>query len=58
MFSFGVVMWELLTGEEPYADMHYGAIIGRVLECLYSISFDFYGRYIVRDGKLSCNYIY
>ena len=34
MFSFGVVMWELLTGEEPYADMHYGAIIGRVLECL------------------------
>ena len=21
-------MWELLTGEEPYASMHYGAIIG------------------------------
>ena len=21
-------MWELLTGEEPYADLHYGAIIG------------------------------
>lgn len=28
MFSFGIVMWELLTGEEPYADLHYGAIIG------------------------------
>lgn len=21
-------MWELLTGEEPYDDLHYGAIIG------------------------------
>lgn len=21
-------MWELLTGDEPYADLHYGAIIG------------------------------
>ncbi|KAK4762038.1 hypothetical protein SAY87_029922 [Trapa incisa] len=28
VFSFGIVMWELLTGEEPYADLHYGAIIG------------------------------
>jgi hypothetical protein len=24
-------MWELLTGEEPYANMHYGAIIGMSL---------------------------
>ena len=31
MFSFGIVMWELLTGEEPYASMHYGAIIGMSL---------------------------
>lgn len=30
MFSFGIVMWELLTGEEPYADLHYGAIIGKI----------------------------
>lgn len=22
-------MWELLTGEEPYGDMHCGSIIGR-----------------------------
>lgn len=28
VFSFGVMMWEILTGEEPYADLHYGAIIG------------------------------
>lgn len=28
VFSFGIVMWELLTGDEPYADLHYGAIIG------------------------------
>lgn len=28
VFSFGIVMWELITGEEPYGDMHYGAIIG------------------------------
>ncbi|KAF7825700.1 putative serine/threonine-protein kinase SIS8 [Senna tora] len=27
VFSFGISMWELLTGEEPYADMHCGAII-------------------------------
>jgi len=29
VFSFGIVMWEILTGEEPYATMHYGAIIGK-----------------------------
>lgn len=28
VFSFGIVMWELLTGEEPYENMHCGAIIG------------------------------
>ncbi|XP_073129070.1 uncharacterized protein [Henckelia pumila] len=27
VFSFGIAMWEILTGEEPYADMHCGAII-------------------------------
>lgn len=31
VFSFGIVLWELLTGEEPYADLHYGAIIGNDL---------------------------
>lgn len=31
VFSFGIVMWELLTGEEPYADLHYGAIIGNYM---------------------------
>lgn len=30
-------MWELLTGEEPYADMHCASIIGneQQLPCLY-----------------------
>ena len=28
VFSFGIAMWEILTGEEPYANMHCGAIIG------------------------------
>jgi len=23
VFSFGTVMWELLIGDEPYADLHY-----------------------------------
>ncbi|KAF2309302.1 hypothetical protein GH714_001550 [Hevea brasiliensis] len=31
VFSFGIVLWEILTGEEPYANMHYGAIIGAIL---------------------------
>ncbi|XP_073308920.1 uncharacterized protein [Primulina huaijiensis] len=30
-FSFGIVLWEILTGEEPYANMHYGAIIGGIV---------------------------
>ncbi|KAG9151127.1 hypothetical protein Leryth_002703 [Lithospermum erythrorhizon] len=31
VFSFGIVMWEILTGEEPYASMHCGAIIGGIV---------------------------
>ncbi|XP_052133766.1 uncharacterized protein LOC127752443 isoform X2 [Oryza glaberrima] len=31
VFSFGIVMWEILTGEEPYANMHYGTIIGGIV---------------------------
>lgn len=32
VFSFGISLWEILTGEEPYADMHCGAIIGGILK--------------------------
>ncbi|CAI9771190.1 unnamed protein product [Fraxinus pennsylvanica] len=31
VFSFGISMWEIWTGEEPYADMHCGAIIGGIV---------------------------
>ncbi|PQQ19381.1 uncharacterized protein Pyn_39647 [Prunus yedoensis var. nudiflora] len=31
VYSFGIVMWEILTGEEPYANMHCGAIIGGIV---------------------------
>ncbi|XP_072992046.1 uncharacterized protein [Typha latifolia] len=31
VYSFGIVMWEILTGDEPYADMHTGAVIGGIL---------------------------
>lgn len=31
VFSFGIVLWEILTGDEPYADMHCGAIIGGIV---------------------------
>ncbi|CAN4081815.1 unnamed protein product [Withania somnifera] len=31
VFSFGIVLWEILTGEEPYANMYYGAIIGGIV---------------------------
>ncbi|XP_052181574.1 uncharacterized protein LOC127794484 isoform X2 [Diospyros lotus] len=27
VYSFGIVMWEVLTGDEPYADMHCASII-------------------------------
>ncbi|KAK9733877.1 hypothetical protein RND81_04G098500 [Saponaria officinalis] len=32
VFSFGIAMWEILTGEEPYANMHCGTIIGGILK--------------------------
>ncbi|KAK8557587.1 hypothetical protein V6N13_007946 [Hibiscus sabdariffa] len=32
VFSFGILMWEILTEEEPYADMHCGAIIGGIVK--------------------------
>ncbi|KAL9224466.1 hypothetical protein vseg_000495 [Gypsophila vaccaria] len=32
VYSFGIVMWELLTGEEPYADMSYAEIIAGMIE--------------------------
>jgi len=28
VYSFGIVMWEILTGEDPYDGMHYGGVIG------------------------------
>eukprot|EP00252_Welwitschia_mirabilis_P021306 TRINITY_DN542_c0_g1_i6.p1 TRINITY_DN542_c0_g1~~TRINITY_DN542_c0_g1_i6.p1 ORF type:complete len:1450 (+),score=256.59 TRINITY_DN542_c0_g1_i6:254-4603(+) len=31
IYSFAIVMWELLTGEEPYANMHCGSIIGGIM---------------------------
>ncbi|CAA6662570.1 unnamed protein product [Spirodela intermedia] len=31
VFSFGIALWEILTGEEPYANMHCGAIIGGIV---------------------------
>ncbi|KAL6968064.1 mitogen-activated protein kinase kinase kinase [Sarracenia purpurea var. burkii] len=31
VFSFGIAMWEILTGEEPYTNMHCGAIIGKLV---------------------------
>ncbi|KAL9224593.1 hypothetical protein vseg_000612 [Gypsophila vaccaria] len=31
VYSFGIVMWEVLTGEEPYKDMHSASIIGGIV---------------------------
>lgn len=38
VFSFGIVLWEILTGEEPYANMHYGAIIGQFIIIISNLS--------------------
>ncbi|KAG6423895.1 hypothetical protein SASPL_114302 [Salvia splendens] len=36
VFCIGIVLWEILTGEEPYANMHYdGAIIGGIMNNTY-----------------------
>ncbi|XP_076909777.1 uncharacterized protein LOC143567194 [Bidens hawaiensis] len=34
VYSFGIVMWELLTGDEPYGDMHCASIIGGIVNNL------------------------
>ncbi|GER27808.1 protein kinase-like protein [Striga asiatica] len=31
VYSFGICMWELLTGDEPYTDMHGASIIGGIV---------------------------
>ncbi|KAL4571284.1 hypothetical protein LXL04_018042 [Taraxacum kok-saghyz] len=31
VYSFGIVMWELLTGDEPYTSMHCASIIGGIV---------------------------
>ncbi|GKD44369.1 probable serine/threonine-protein kinase drkD, partial [Tanacetum coccineum] len=31
VFSFGIALWEILTEDEPYADMHCGAMIGGIV---------------------------
>ncbi|XP_042377467.1 uncharacterized protein LOC121970676 isoform X1 [Zingiber officinale] len=31
VYSYGIVMWELLTGEDPYADMRCASIIGGII---------------------------
>ncbi|XP_047309270.1 uncharacterized protein LOC124912669 [Impatiens glandulifera] len=31
VYSFAITMWEIMTGEEPYANMHFGAIIGGIV---------------------------
>ncbi|KAK4425340.1 putative serine/threonine-protein kinase DDB [Sesamum alatum] len=31
IFSFGIAMWEIIAGDEPYANMHCGAIIGGIV---------------------------
>ncbi|WVZ66697.1 hypothetical protein U9M48_015886 [Paspalum notatum var. saurae] len=31
VYSFGIIMWEILTGQEPYAGIHHGGVIGGIL---------------------------
>ncbi|XP_022854000.1 mitogen-activated protein kinase kinase kinase dlk-1-like [Olea europaea var. sylvestris] len=31
VYSFGIVMWELLTGNEPYLNIHCASIIGGIV---------------------------
>ncbi|KAK9183300.1 hypothetical protein WN944_026451 [Citrus x changshan-huyou] len=38
VYSFGMAVWEIITGEEPYANMHCGAIIAS-LPCFADVRF-------------------
>ncbi|KAE8732377.1 hypothetical protein F3Y22_tig00002237pilonHSYRG02010 [Hibiscus syriacus] len=40
VFSYGISMWEILIGEEPYANMHSDAIISKILIYQYAHSPD------------------
>lgn len=56
VYSFGMAMWEIITGEEPYANMHRGAIIGTIRTCsfkLFQTFLDrFYHQIFSRDSML------
>lgn len=47
VFSFGISMWEILTGEEPYANMHFGAIIGKFILWYLSLV-------LISNGSAAC----
>lgn len=53
-------MWEILTGEEPYADMHCGAIIGKFVTDLILINWKIIHILILgkRDEQLCYNAVH
>lgn len=54
VYSFGIVMWELLTGEEPYADMHCASIIGKCHKSDFIVVSVFYNSSIHSTQNLCC----
>ena len=54
VFSYGMILWEMLTGKVPYYGMNPNQIIGLVADCKKIVEVPKVGNYAMRKLIKSC----